>query len=129
MINHKSRSAIEAAWSKETAAVDNDWTAANPATGHCDVSSLVVRELAGGDLKMAQVFHDGELIEHHYWNVLPDGVELDLTRQQFDGTETFGDPTLLDEVFFESAGPMNQALIDRLDRFRDAVNEQRRLGS
>lgn len=126
MIDIDIQSAIEDAWSSETAAVDNDWSPTNPAAGHCDVSSLVLREIAGGDLKMAQVFRNGELSEHHYWNILVDGTEVDLTRSQFDGSETFGGVTLLDQAFFAAAGPMNAVLLDRLDRFRAAVEEARR---
>lgn len=71
---------------------------------------------------MCQVFRNGELSEHHYWNVLPDGQDFDLTSSQFDGSETFSDPATLDEEFFANAGPMKQELTDRLDRFRDAVS-------
>lgn len=129
MIDIDIQSAIESSWSGVTAAGDNDWSPTNAAAGHCDVTSLVVREIAGGDLKMAQVFRNGELSEHHFWNVLVDGTELDLTSAQFDGTEVFGQATLLDEAFFSTAGPFNATLTDRLDRFRVAVDHARRIGS
>ena len=59
---------------------------------------FLVRETVGGDLKMAQVFRNGELSEHHFWNVLPDGSEMDLTSSQFDGSETFRDADLAGSV-------------------------------
>ena len=126
VINQELIDAIHAAWSDETAAGDNDWSATNPAAGHCDVTALVVRESVGGDLRMAQVFRGGELSEYHFWNVLPDGTELDLTESQFDGSETFGEPTLMNEEFFESAGPMNPTLISRLNLFRTRLNSQQK---
>lgn len=97
----------------------------NPAAGHCDVTSLLLRETVGGDLKMAQVFRNGELSEHHFWNVLPDGSEMDMTSSQFDGSETFGEATLLDKPFFDAAGPMNAELVRRFDLFRAAVAARR----
>lgn len=122
MIHPRLKAAIEAGWSNDTAASDNDWSHANPAVGHCDITALIIQESIGGDLLMKQVFRNGKLSEHHYWNILPDGTEIDLTKSQFDGTETFGEPTLLDKQFFESAGPLNPELRVRLDRFRIAVN-------
>lgn len=122
MIHPKLKAAIEAAWSNETAAADNDWSPVNPAAGHCDVSALFIRESVGGDLLTAQVFRNGQFSEHHYWNILPDGSEIDVTKSQFSGTETFGEPTILDDRLFESAGPLNRELRDRLDQFRITVN-------
>ncbi len=123
MIDQGLQKAIRRAWSAETAADDKLWVAQNPAAGHCDVTSLLVRETLGGDLKMAQVFRNGELSEHHFWNVLPDGSEVDLTSSQFDGSETFGEATLMDQSFFDAAGPMNAELVRRFDLFRGAVAE------
>lgn len=123
MIDTNLIDAIAASWSADTASPPEAWTTANPSKGHCDVTSLVVREIVGGDLKLAQVFRNGGLSEHHYWNVLPDGEELDLTKAQFDGDETFGDPTMMDAEFFASAGPMNPALVARLDAFRAEVDK------
>ena len=50
----------------------------NPAWGQCAVTALVVQDAFGGDLLRAMV--EGV---SHYWNRLPDGSEVDLTRQQF----------------------------------------------
>lgn len=104
MIPDELATSIRLAWSADTAAADNTWSIDNPSAGHCDVTSLLVREKIGGDLRMAQVFRNGELCEHHFWNVLPNGTELDVTREQFDGSETFGPVTEMDAVFFAAAG-------------------------
>lgn len=124
MIDSLLKNAIEGAWSGATASPDNNWSADNPAAGHCDVTALVVRERVGGALRMAHIFRNGEFSEHHYWNLLPDGLELDLTRSQFSGDEEFGDPTTMTDEFFEAAGPLDPALLDRLDRFRSAVDRR-----
>ncbi len=44
--------------------------------GQCAVTALVIHHLYGGDI----VYND---VYHHYWNILPDGSHLDLTRDQF----------------------------------------------
>lgn len=123
MIDSRLETAIRSAWGATTAAADNVWASTNPSAGHCDVTSLVIREHAGGDIMRAQVFRDGALSEHHYWNVLPDGTEVDLTADQFDGTETIRDPSTLDSAFFASAGPMQPELVRRLDTFRTTVDD------
>lgn len=122
MIDSTREAAIRPAWCAGTAAGDNHWTLTNPSAGHCDVTALIVREHVGGDLKLAQVFRHGDLSEHHYWNILPDGTDLDLTADQFDGSETFGDATTLDAACFASAGPMQPELLRRLADFRRAVD-------
>lgn len=128
VIDKELQRALEDSWSSDTAAVDNNWSPENPAAGHCDVTSLVIRERMGGDLKMCQVFRDGVFSEHHYWNVLPDGRELDLTSSQFDGLETFGDATTLTAEVFAASGPLKPELVDRVNRYRAEVNRRLRAG-
>lgn len=48
--------------------------------GHCVPVSLVVQDLYGGTLKNGLQLHPRL---SHYWNVLPDGREIDLTAEQF----------------------------------------------
>ena len=48
------------------------------------MTALVVHDLLGGDLVVAEVLHaDGTRQGDHTWNRLPDGTEVDLTREQF----------------------------------------------
>ncbi len=84
--------AIEAAWSAETADDPREWSADNPAKGHCDVTALLVRELLGGEILIANVLLGGERVERHAWNRLPSGLVLDLTRSQFRRGEQFDEP-------------------------------------
>ncbi len=87
--------AIRAGWSEDTADPDNGWTPQNPSCGQCDITSLVVQDLFGGDLLAADVFRDGERTEAHMWNRLPSGIEIDLTREQFRGGEVIGEPRVV----------------------------------
>ena len=59
----------------------NQGRADNRALGQCAVTALVVQDVLRGELLRAEVNGTS-----HYWNRLPDGTELDLTREQF---ETF----------------------------------------
>jgi 8-oxo-dGTP pyrophosphatase MutT (NUDIX family) len=69
------------------------WSATNPAWGQCASTALVVQDLLGGELMMADVHAaDGTPAGVHYWNRLPDGLELDLTREQFRAGELLGEP-------------------------------------
>jgi hypothetical protein len=69
--------ALREAWSAETSA-DEHWSPEQPSLGQCAVTALVVQDHLGGKLVRAEV--DGV---SHYWNRLPDGTEIDLTRDQF----------------------------------------------
>jgi hypothetical protein len=84
--------AIRGAWSEDTASEDNDWTPDNPSCGQCDITTLVVHDLLGGDVLAADVFLDGERVEAHMWNRLPSGLEVDLTREQFKLGQVIGEP-------------------------------------
>jgi hypothetical protein len=86
--------AIRASWGPDTVDPDDGWTAENPARGQCDVTSLVVHDIFGGELLAAGVFRDGERVESHMWNRLPGGIELDLTRDQFRNGEAIGEPSV-----------------------------------
>ena len=67
------------AWSRETSSDPVNWSDSNPAYGQCAVSALVIQSVMGGDLLRAKV---GSV--SHYWNRLSCGIELDVTRGQFD---------------------------------------------
>ncbi|WP_308431002.1 alpha/beta fold hydrolase [Streptomyces nojiriensis] len=84
--------AIRAGWSAETCEPSDitkiPWTPENPGWGHCDITALVVQDLVGGDLMLGEVFHDGRQEGYHWWNLLPGGIRIDLTREQFRRGET-----------------------------------------
>jgi hypothetical protein len=69
---------LAAAWGSDTSSDPAGWTAANAAWGQCAVTALLVQDKLGGDLLRCAAPGGS-----HYWNRLPDGSELDLTRHQF----------------------------------------------
>lgn len=71
------RTLFELVWSADTSAAD-DWSPDNPAKGQCAVTALVLQDRLGGVLLRA--VNEGV---SHYWNRLPDGFEVDMTRDQF----------------------------------------------
>lgn len=82
--------AVRASWSIETCdPADRElWTAEEPSRGQCGVTALVINDLLGGDLILADVlWADGSRQGYHYWNLLPDGTEIDLTISQFQAGE------------------------------------------
>lgn len=79
--------ALRASWCAETADHPERWSVDEPARFQCGATALVVRELLGGEILIAEVFERGTFVERHAWNRLPDGTELDYTREQFAGRE------------------------------------------
>ncbi|WP_455908073.1 YunG family protein [Streptomyces chartreusis] len=52
-----------------------------PADNHCDITALLVNDVFGGDLLVAEVHLDETQHGYHWWNRLPSRVDLDLTRE------------------------------------------------
>jgi len=84
--------AIRASWGRDTSDDPEEWSLDNPSRGQCDVTALVVNDLVGGELLSASVYLHGERVEGHMWNRLTNGLELDLTREQFKRGEVVGSP-------------------------------------
>jgi hypothetical protein len=96
--------AIRQSWSLETCDPSDRlaWSDANPSRGQCAVTSLVVHDFLGGELLEAEVHNpDGSRQGFHYWNRL-DGIEVDLTRDQFTDDEVVQLPRLIDR---KNGGP------------------------
>jgi hypothetical protein len=87
--------AIRTSWSEDTAEPDDGWSPEIPSRGHCDITSLVVQDMVGGDLLAADVYLHGERIMAHMWNRLSSGLDVDLTRDQFRNGEVVGEPTVI----------------------------------
>jgi hypothetical protein len=86
--------AIRGAWGRDTSDDPEEWSEANPSRGQCAVTALLVRELLGGDILIANVVRGGKRVERHAWNRLASGVTLDLTREQFRSGESFTEPAV-----------------------------------
>jgi len=69
------QSALRKAWSLATA---SQWTASNPAAGQCNITSLLVHELFGGEL-LRTPLPAGD----HFYNRIK-GQRYDFTASQFD---------------------------------------------
>lgn len=74
--------AFKLSWGKETAYPSDatNWTKEIPSTGQCAVTSLIVHDEFGGKIHKNSKFN-------HYWNELPSGRIVDLTKDQFNTTE------------------------------------------
>lgn len=70
---------LHRAWSRETSLDQLGWQSTNPAWGQCAVTALVVQDFVGGSIRRGLAASGS-----HYWNRLPSGEEIDLTRHQFD---------------------------------------------
>jgi hypothetical protein len=80
-INQKNlEKALRASWSEKTSWTKN-FDPENPSTDQCRVTSAVVRELLGGEI-LFTVIKKRPLVSH-FWNRLPNGKEVDFTREQF----------------------------------------------
>ncbi|AEM88615.1 YunG family protein [Streptomyces violaceusniger] len=80
-------SALRASWAADTCSPDDlarsGWQPENPAWGHCDITALIVNDVFGGDLMAGEVHSEGVQHGFHMWNRLASGIEIDLTREQF----------------------------------------------
>jgi hypothetical protein len=93
-------SAIRGAWSIETCDPTDApfWTPTEPSRGQCAVTALVVHDLLGGELLEAEVDHaDGSHQGFHYWNRFA-GIDVDLTRRQFESGEVVRAPHLIQRL-------------------------------
>jgi len=86
--------ALRLSWRADTRHASVQFLAGAPAEllvrGQCATTALVVHDLLGGELLIAPVTTAGVPNGHHYWNRLPGGLELDLTREQFQAHEEIG---------------------------------------
>lgn len=112
--------AIRAAWGRDTSADPDEWSEANRARGQCDVTALLVRELLGGEILIANVVRDGRRVERHAWNRLPSGLTLDLTRTQFLDGEELDTPAVQEPLGVARAGERLDLLRARVRRALDA---------
>lgn len=73
--------------SKETSADPENWTKNNPLHGHCAIIAILVQSGCRGGLLRASLesVRGYEQMRSHYWNLLPNGVEIDLSSGQFKG--------------------------------------------
>jgi hypothetical protein len=120
--------AIRASWSPHSCdPVDlPDWSDHNSALGQCASTALVIQDHLGGELLLADVFHaDGTRQGVHYWNRLPNGREVDLTREQFIGGETIQTPDVIQRPVDTSVGRLANQYKTLSDRVSATLAQQR----
>ncbi|GLF99538.1 YunG family protein [Streptomyces yaizuensis] len=113
--------ALRESWAADTCSPDDlaDWRPGNPARGHCDITALIVNDVLGGDLVVGEVYlADGAQRGFHWWNRLASGVELDLTREQFQQGQTIG----AERVVVRPPGPLPRRWAEYL-LLRERVGE------
>ena len=92
---------IRSTWSRETCDESDlaDWSPDNPARGQCGSTALTLHDLLGGSLLVAEVLRpDGSRQGWHWWNRLPGGIDVDLTREQFSVTEVVQEPRVVERA-------------------------------
>lgn len=91
--------AFRLSWSADTTCLDADsltkWHSGNAAHGQCGPTALIVQDLLGGDLLIADVSGGNEEDGVHYWNGFPGALEIDLTREQFKSHRIIGEPRVV----------------------------------
>jgi len=77
--------ALRESWGPDTCAPEDsgDWSPDNPSRGQCATTALVLHDFFGGSLVTGEVIVEGERVDFHWWNRLPDGEQVDITLDQF----------------------------------------------
>ena len=87
--------AIRKSWGPDTA--KGYWKPEVPSLNQCAVTALVVQDYFGGDLLRCSLSNG----DSHYWNCLPDGRIVDLSKDQFEFTKQrkFGEVIVRDREY------------------------------
>lgn len=117
--------AIRASWTREISESPDTWSDDNPAYGCCAVTAMVVRDYLGGDLVIGGVVKDGVRIDRHVWNVLPSGLAVDLSRDQFRAGEQYEAPQPLNETTVPGTTERYELLAARGARAAPRVKSRR----
>lgn len=111
------RRELERHWSVDTSFSPDKWTPNRPSVGQCAVTSMIVHDRFGGE--MLRSVNEGVM---HYWNRI-DGVDVDLTRDQFDTWAPTQEIAIVDREDVSASGP---TLADRHRRLAAALEARLR---
>ena len=103
---------------KDTSADPDNWSESNPFWGQCAVAALLFQDVFGGILVNAKVQLNGI---SHYWNVLPNGAEVDMTGEQFPFTPIFIDQTYKKQRDYVLSFPQTRSRYEILRRRYEAI--------
>jgi len=86
---------IKNSWGRDTCHYKFLWDdkSITDSAGHCRVVSLIVQDYFGGEIIYSYV--KGNKKWDHYWNKLPNGKEIDLTKDQFPKNIKFVKPKII----------------------------------
>lgn len=107
---------ITKAWSADTSYWKEKWSKENPAIGQAAVTALLVQEILGGELLRCEVEGFGS----HYFNKLPDGSIMDLTKQQFPDNIKMTKPVVKDANYVLQFAPIKKRFNLLKERFEKA---------
>ena len=96
-------------WRAETSFSPAEWTPDRPSFGQCAVTSMIIYDRFGGEI--LRTVNQGVV---HYWNRV-DGIEVDLTRDQFDTWAPEDEIVTVDRADLASSGPTIAARHLQLD--------------
>ena len=74
--------------SRDTSSDPKHWNKNNPLWGHCAVVALLAQDYFDGDLirgSLAEI-ETYAYLKSHFWNKLPNGEEIDFTKDQYKGS-------------------------------------------
>ena len=75
--------ALRSSWCRETSSDPKYWKESNPSLGQCGPTALLVQDYFKGDLLFGLIGYNDNIYGTHIWNILHDGKEKDLTREQY----------------------------------------------
>lgn len=108
--------ALRHSWTAKTSYEPAEWSSENPARGQCVVSSLILQDYLGGDIRRSKTIFQGRH-ESHFYNVLWNGEIFDATREQYpDNVELEEAPVTLER--FASVREMLLNDIDNARKYR-----------
>lgn len=115
---------IEGAWCRETASpgCQAGWRDLNPSLGQCAVTALCLEKnlREDYDIKVEILRTDVPGYGSHYWIRMPDGTEVDMTRDQFPAGTVIppGEPRPVEQVAGRRGEPVRTIerfeLLDKL---------------
>lgn len=107
---------LECVWGADTAVDPDAWTPERPSTGHCAVTAMLVAEYTDATTILRVVMPDGQ---SHYYNAMPDGTEVDLTRDQFDAFTPVTEPEVRTFLYLTSS----EKTVERWECLRNRLGE------
>jgi hypothetical protein len=109
--------AIKKSWDEKTCfpEVKNSWNPEIPELGQCAVTALLINEKCGGEIIFNKDYN-------HYWNILPNGNEIDLTKRQFSTRISGSTEHITRSKVLFSKGAKKARTFDRYELLKTRVN-------